>query len=56
MPTGNVHNVKGLGLGLSYVELIAKAHGGYVEVESEFSNYSIFSIFLPVHVDGENIE
>jgi two-component system, OmpR family, phosphate regulon sensor histidine kinase PhoR len=51
VPTGNVHNVKGLGLGLSYVKFIAEAHGGYVEVDSEIDDYSIFSIFLPLHTD-----
>ena len=47
VPTGNVHNVKGFGLGLYYVKLIIEAHGGKVEVKSALDKGTTFSIFLP---------
>lgn len=45
--TGNVHDVKGFGLGLNYVKLIVKAHKGKVSVQSEFGKGSSFNVFLP---------
>lgn len=47
VPSGNRHNIKGYGLGLSYVSHILHRHAGFIEVESELDKGSTFSVKLP---------
>jgi two-component system, OmpR family, phosphate regulon sensor histidine kinase PhoR len=47
VPTGDVHDIKGYGLGLNYVAGVVQKHGGTIGVESEIGKGSLFKVRLP---------
>ncbi len=54
VPTGNIHDVKGFGLGLTYVKSMVAALGGFIKVKSKPSEGSTFEIILPLKAYGSN--
>jgi two-component system phosphate regulon sensor histidine kinase PhoR len=52
VPTGDVHDVKGFGLGLFYVRSIIEKHGGKVTLKSTFGEGTVFSIYLPLKLSN----
>lgn len=50
IPSGNLHKVKGFGLGLSYVKRIVDLHGGTIQIKSEINKGSEFVLLLPIEV------
>lgn len=47
IPTGNIHNVKGFGIGLFYVKKICETHGWNLELQSELDQFTEFIITMP---------
>lgn len=52
--TGNVHDIKGFGLGLAYVKALVTAHNGTINLKSDIDKGSSFTLFFPYHLALKN--
>jgi two-component system phosphate regulon sensor histidine kinase PhoR len=52
--TGNIHNVKGFGLGMSYVKTVIDVHQGKIKVDSTLGKGSCFTVEVPLTVEEKN--
>jgi len=53
--TGNIHDVKGFGLGLYYVKSMVEAHGGSVHLKSDLNKGSRFDVYFPFNYTNDNM-
>jgi two-component system phosphate regulon sensor histidine kinase PhoR len=56
IPTGDIYNVQGFGIGLYYVKTIVEAHGGHINIKSEVNKGSRFDVYLPFNYNSSKDE